>query len=290
MKKQKLYGIIAAKQLLKENHLMSIAESINLLGRFCGRRDVPVLSPEALQEKYGVPQADVMVLFGGSILCGGDVLARAMKDRTAKVYVIVGGEGHTTEALRRKVQELFPDFSTAGLPEAEVFQGYLERRYGLHADHLECRSTNCGNNITHLLALLEERRIPCRHIILTQDATMQRRMDAGLRKYSDMTITNFAAYQAEILETEKGLRYRQDIPGMWSMERYIRLLMGEIPRLTDNEDGYGPKGKNFIAHVEIPPEVEAAFRVLKEEYGAQVRTADPRYATAAMEREEHKNV
>lgn len=36
------------------------------------------------------------------------------------------------------------------------------------------------------------------------------------------------------------------------------LLWGEIPRLTDDADGYGPRGKNFIAHVDIPTEVRAA--------------------------------
>ena len=37
------------------------------------------LTPEQLYRKYQIRQADVLVLFGGSILCGGDVLADAMK-------------------------------------------------------------------------------------------------------------------------------------------------------------------------------------------------------------------
>ena len=61
----------------------SIAESINLIGDFCGQRDIEELSQEALQSKYGKKQADVMVLFGGSILCGGDVLAQAILDARA---------------------------------------------------------------------------------------------------------------------------------------------------------------------------------------------------------------
>ena len=42
---------------------------------------------------------------------------------------------------------------------------------------------------------------------------------------------------------------------MWNIDKYIELLMGEIPRLTDNINGYGPQGKDFIAHVDIPQEV-----------------------------------
>ena len=95
-----------------------IAECINILGRFCGKRDVENLLVSELKNKYQLEQADVMVLFGGSIMCGGDVLATAMKNNVAKKYVIVGGAGHTTEALRIKVHEKFPDIITDVLTEA----------------------------------------------------------------------------------------------------------------------------------------------------------------------------
>ena len=67
----------------------STADAINVLGQFCGMRDVERLDSAALLAKYSIPQADVFVLFGGSILEGGDLLAQAIKDRIAKVYVIV---------------------------------------------------------------------------------------------------------------------------------------------------------------------------------------------------------
>ena len=253
-----------------------IADCINTLGAFCGKRDVPSLTGEQLKDKYGIDQADVMVLFGGSILCGGDVLADAMRQRAAKTYIIVGGAGHTTETLRIKMHAEFPHIHTEGLPEAEVFEAYLEYRYGLRADFLECASTNCGNNITNLLELLEKNRISFQSVILTQDASMQRRMEAGFRKYvPGANIINFAAYQAKAVVKDSELAFEEDIWGMWDMERYITLLMGEIPRLSDNAEGYGPKGKNYIAHVDIPPEVENAFLTLKEEFGAAVREANP---------------
>lgn len=46
---------------------------------------------------------------------------------------------------------------------------------------------------------------------------------------------------------------------MWDIDRYLTLLLGEIPRLSDRSDGYGPLGKNYIAHVDIPARVTAAF-------------------------------
>lgn len=66
---------------------------------------------------------------------------------------------------------------------------------------------------------------------------------------------------------------------MWKVERYVNLLMGEIPRLTDNENGYGPNGKNFIAHVEIPENVKNAFEELKLVYGEKIREANPLYSS-----------
>lgn len=256
-----------------------IAQNINILGSFCGKRDISTLTSHTLETKYGIRQADVMVLFGGSILCGGDILAEGMKNKIAKKYIIVGGEGHTTDTLRRKMQELFPDVRTAGLQEAELFDLYLKRRHRLRADFLECRSTNCGNNITYLLELLKDNQIACDSIILSQDATMQHRMEAGLRKYADMAIINYATYSARVESAANTLRYAEQIWGMWDMERYIRLLMGEIPRLADDENGYGPRGKDFIAHVDIPREVTEAFEALKLVYGDTVRAADPAYAS-----------
>lgn len=257
-----------------------IAECINILGKFCGKRDISELTAEQIRNRYGVNQIDVMVLFGGSIICGGDVLAQAMQNNIAKKYMIVGGEGHTTETLRQKVHKEYPQIETIGLPEAQIFEAYLEYRYGLHADYLECKSTNCGNNITNLLDMIKEKHIPFTSIILAQDATMQHRMEAGLRKYvKDIEIINFATYKASVVVKDAELRFEKDIYGMWDLERYITLLMGEIPRLSDNPEGYGPKGKDFIAHVEIPVAVEKAFLELRLEYADKVREANPLYAS-----------
>lgn len=258
-----------------------VAECINRLGDFCGKRDVKELTHECLRNSYGVEQADVMVLFGGSILCGGDVLAQAINDKIARNYIIVGGAGHTTETLRQTVHKEYPFILTSGQSEAEIFNQYLDAAYGLKADYLETKSTNCGNNITYLLDLLKEEGIKTKHIILCQDATMQYRMEAGLRKYvsDEWIIINYASYQARVKADREDLVYTSEIHGMWDMDRYVRLLMGEIPRLSDNAEGYGPRGKNFIAHVEIPGEVQAAFEQLKKLYGKEIREANPLYSS-----------
>ena len=65
---------------MAEKKMERIAEGINVLGKFCGMRDVEALTRECLRERYGFGRADVMVLFGGSILCGAVVLAQAMEE------------------------------------------------------------------------------------------------------------------------------------------------------------------------------------------------------------------
>lgn len=262
--------------------LTELAASMNVLSRFCGLRDLAEPTPQELRAHYGIAQADVMVLFGGSVLCGGDVLAEAMRAGAAAHYVIVGGEGHTTQTLRDKMQAQFPGWQTQALTEAELFQSYLCRRYGLAADALECRSTNCGNNVSFLLALLRERRFASRSILLCQDAAMQRRMDAVMRLLApkDTLLINYAAYEAVAEARDNALVFAHEIQGMWEPERYLSLLLGEIPRLRDDAQGYGPCGKGFLAHVEIPDAVERAFQRLSREYQGSIRKAEARFAKA----------
>lgn len=109
---------------------------------------------------------------------------------------------------------------------------------------------------------------------------MQRRMAAGLEKYApNIEIIQYAAYSARVIPTESGLAFAEKIPGMWELERYVSLLLGEIPRLTDNETGYGPKGRGFIAHVDIPPKVQTAFTELSQAFPRSVREANEKYAS-----------
>lgn len=262
------------------------AENINTLARFCGVRDLNELSHNSLYQKYQLESADVMVLIGGCVMEGADLFAKAIRDGIAKNYIIIGGEGHTTETFRRKVHSEYPCIETAGLAEAEVFQEYLQKVHGCRADFLETKSTNCGNNIMNLLALLESNSIQYKSIILCQDATMQKRIDAVMRKYAgkDKTVINFAAYEVDVRYCDCGesgntLTYSKEIHGMWEMGHYIDLLMGEIPRLTDDESGYGPRGKDFIAHVEVPANIRQAFTELQEVLGNKVREANPLYAS-----------
>lgn len=70
---------------------------------------------------------------------------------------------------------------------------------------------------------------------------------------------------------------------MWDVRRYATLLMGEVPRLVDDERGYGPRGRGFIAHVDVPDEVRAAHARVAAAVSGLVRVANPAFATSRAE-------
>ena len=270
---------------MAERDLAQVARDMNTIAAFVGVRDVEALTPKAVAENLGTAQADVMVLFGGAVLAGADVLADAMRAGVARTYALVGGAGHTTETFRERVRELCPDVSfAADASEAEVFEAYLEARHALHADLLETASTNCGSNVVNLRALLAERGVACTSMVIVHDATMQRRMSAQVEKeMPGVARLNFAAESVRVVVREGApgseLGYDHEPLGMWDTDRYLTLLMGEVPRLTDNEHGYGPRGTGFIAHVDVPAEVTAAWERLRAAYPDSVRVANPAFAS-----------
>ncbi len=101
--------------------------------------------------------------------------------------------------------------------------------------------------------LIEEEGIICRTMILSQDATMQHRMEASVKKYMPgVQVINYAVYDAKVVVRNGELTYEKEIWGMWDIERYLTLLLGDVQRLSDNEDGYGPEGKGYMVHVDVP--------------------------------------
>lgn len=263
----------------------ALARDLNEIAAFLGMRDVPRLDRDGLVDALGSPRADVMALFGGSILAGVDVLAQAMRAGAARTYVVVGGAGHTTPTLRAQARRLCPEARFADdAPEADVVAACLAVRHGLAPDLLERASTNCGNNVTLLLGLLRREGVACGSVILAQDATMQRRMDAGMRLAAPgVRIVNFATYRVTLAARDGELTFAGeacDLPwGLWEPERYATLLMGEVPRLVDDENGYGPRGRDFIAHVDVPDAVRAAWERVRAARPDLVRVANPAFAS-----------
>ena len=256
-----------------------IASCANVLAEWLGVRDASGLTRAALEREVGLADgvADLFVLFGGGVTASVETLAAAMRAGVARRYAIVGGRGHATygleEAMRTEMvgwsQDETARIDPARASEAEMLAALLAHRHDLSVDLLETRSTNCGNNIAFLLDLLDEDPQPPASVILSQDATMQRRMDAtwqrqveGRPRYADVRVVNWAAYRTRLEWRDGRLAYEKAPEGMWDTDRYLSLLMGDVSRLTDDEHGYGPNGAGFVAHVDVPSEVAQAWREL----------------------------
>lgn len=254
---------------------VSVADSLNTLVRFCARRDARELTPAAIGGR-----ADVAILFGGSILAGAAVFAGAVHADVADFYMIVGGQGHSTDALRRHMEQRDGWSDTAVMTEAALFDRYLREHHGVAVDALEQESTNCGSNVTNALGLLRARGVRHERIVFVQDATMQQRMDAGFRRHAvpGTDLVNFACHRTMVTGIDGPLKYAEPPDGMWDLDRYVSMLLGEIPRLRDDADGYGPAGRGFIAHVDIPDDVREAFAFLRNTGRFGVRHADQRWA------------
>lgn len=109
---------------------------------------------------------------------------------------------------------------------------------------------------------------------------MQKRMQAVFLKESPHSqIINYASYQSHVKVQHDQLVFTNHPAGMWTLDHFQQLLMGEIPRLTDDQNGYGPRGKNYLAHVEVPQKVQEAFNYFKTLNPKSVREANPAFAT-----------
>ena len=171
--------------------------------------------------------------------------------------MVVGGRGHTTDATLAALGVQDDGVVT----EAEVIAAWLRERHGIDDLLLETRSTNCGTNITLAEEVAAAHGLAPHTVALVQDPTMQRRMDARFRHA--WTLGDAVAVNLP------GPDSRED----WPAGRWDQLVVGEVPRLRDDADGYGPRGRGFIAHVDVPAEVEAAHAAVLEEHPGWVRPA-----------------
>ncbi|MBQ6524887.1 MAG: YdcF family protein [Atopobiaceae bacterium] len=278
-----------------ELDVLRVAAAANTIAAWLGCRDVSELSCAALRDEAGLADgcADWFVLFGGGVIGSADALAEAMRTGVAHRYAIVGGRGHATywldESMKSELEHWDDDICPPPVPgeasEAEMLATILAQRHGLTPDLLETRSTNCGNNITYLMDLLEGGEAPT-SIILSQDAAMQRRMGATWARqaadrprYLGTRVVEWATWRAELSLADGQLGYVRCPRGMWPLDTYLGLLMGDVERLADDEGGYGPRGRDFLVHVDVPQQVQAAYTELRGLLGSGGRPSDERYAS-----------
>ncbi|KAH7367433.1 hypothetical protein B0T11DRAFT_275273 [Plectosphaerella cucumerina] len=280
----------------------SIAQAVNTLSRFLAHEQIHSATGVAhfLDGLPANQGPDVIVLCGSAILSLGDDVFSLVSssdfcnDRNIAL-VICGGIGHSTtfmyDAVRQHPRYHILGDEIQGLPESRIFEMIAQRWYGLSSESegspfifIEDRSTNCGANAQETKRTLDAQGlISPRSIVVVQDPTMSRRTTASFEhSYADIGVSGpkIIAWPTFVpvveatsgseggLDAADGLQYSSQGPtgerknGLWDMRRFLDLLIGEIPRMRDDERGYGPRGKGFIPHVDIPADVEEAWGVL----------------------------
>jgi uncharacterized SAM-binding protein YcdF (DUF218 family) len=191
------------------------------------------------------------------------------------LLVLSGGRGHSTSLLYGNLRNSsYGDLVRQGLvletmAEAEMYAVVARSVFEIPEGRIlvEDRSTNSGENARFSLQMLREAQ---RHgpALIVQDPIMQRRsILTWVREAEvagvDARALSYAAFVPQVKADADGLRLAAEhSQGTWTFDRFIALVIGEIRRLNDDENGYGPRGRNFLPHVEIPPAVfESYLRV-----------------------------
>jgi hypothetical protein len=267
-----------------------LRRDLECIGRFLARRDVDSLEPAPVGRRF-----DVLVLCGSAVLASLELAARAFGDDLVDRILVTGGIGHSTSHLATAVRRhpTYRDVQTAGRPEAQVFAEILERHLHVPADAMttETASTNCGDNAELSLRMLTSWSPRPRNILLVQDPTMQRRTHAAFQHHQresadPVSVFSHAPFLPVVTPDGVGgdgvggdggadfdahAAAPEVVAPTWTLDRFTSLAIGEVRRLHDDGDGYGPRGAGFIGHVDVPADVLAAYRRVRASTAADLR-------------------
>ncbi|KNC08239.1 hypothetical protein AC790_16745 [Pantoea sp. RIT-PI-b] len=228
----------------------------------------------------GTLDIDLAILAGHAVLPNVEAVIAVAKKYQLPL-LISGGIGHSTPLLTEMLaaHPLYRQIESDDKSEAALLADVARVFAALPDDQLllETASRNCGENAAFSQTLLDEHNWQPQRVLLVQDPLMQRRTWETFRyQWRDRAdapeFISWPVFKPQVMMDAGMLRIIGAPPqGLWSMERFLSLLMGEIQRLRDDESGYGPRGKGFLGHVEVPEEVEAGWQRLKQLPGVQSR-------------------
>ncbi|HBT54642.1 MAG TPA: YdcF family protein, partial [Erwinia persicina] len=166
--------------------------------------------------------------------------------------------------------------------EARLLADAAMQRFHLPADRLilEDQSRNCGENAAFSRRILAARGLEPQRILLVQDPLMQRRTAETFRHewrrqgiQADFISWPVFVPQLALEEGQPVITGTSPADGLWALDRYLSMALGEVRRLRDDHQGYGPQGLGFIGHVDVPHAVEQAWQRLmaQPDFAASVR-------------------
>ena len=231
------------------------------------------LAQDELRVTGHAPEIDAVILAGNAVIPTIDAACRIAAQRDVPL-LISGGIGHSTPFLYTAIGN-HPRYHTlpvTGRAEASILADIARAFWQIPEARLwvEDRSTNCGENARFSWNMLKQRHRTTGRVLVVQDPTMQRRtMATFARVCRDEPVSpqwvSHPGFTLTLQNGNEGVEFSEGHTGLWSVDRYLSLVMGELPRLYDDANGYGPAGRDYIAHVEFPEAVMAAWKQLQQD-------------------------
>ncbi|GKW23665.1 hypothetical protein PEC311524_12590 [Pectobacterium carotovorum subsp. carotovorum] len=213
-----------------------------------------------------------LVILAGHAVVGGIIGTITLAAENNIPMLFTGGVGHSTELLKDNLRKspLTSGMTFSESSEAAIFYRIATELVGINPSSLfvEDLSTNCGQNAEFSLTMIAERNIQADRILLSQDPLMQRRTRASFEHHSEKTgsrhvFLNWPVFVPQLVSLSGRIVIQgPQMGGSWDMTRFVTLVLGEMRRLNDDAEGYGPAGAGFIGHIDIPEKVRSAWERL----------------------------
>ncbi|KEA50970.1 hypothetical protein DT73_19335 [Mangrovibacter sp. MFB070] len=238
----------------------NMVEDLNLVSNWLARQDTDI----------DTSRSSIVVLAGNAVLPVIEHAFHQARELQA-LLLITGGVGHSTGWLYQAVQQSsrYQHIHTGGRTEASVIGEMAATVAGLPPEQilLECEATNCGENVDFSWRLMQLRGLAPQQLVVVQDPTMQRRTMATFARLKNQVsilpdCVSSPGFVPRLTGQCEDIAFENEATGLWPVNRFIELVMGELPRLYDDNNGYGPAGKGFIAHVPLPEEIMLAWQRL----------------------------
>lgn len=216
---------------------------------------------------------DVVILAGNAVIPTIEAACQIAAQREIPL-LISGGIGHSTAFLYSAIgsHPRYHTLQVEGRAEASILADIARAFWQIPEAHLwvEDQSTNCGENARFSWNMLKRHHRTTGRVVVVQDPTMQRRtMATFARVCRDEPVSpqwvSHPGFTPTLQNGKEGVEFSEGNTGLWPVDRYLSLVMGELPRLYDDANGYGPAGRDFIAHVEFPEAVTVAWRQLQQD-------------------------
>ncbi len=182
-------------------------------------------------------KSDILFLLGNEDLRCGDCAARLWREGYAPLLVTSGATGRSTAGVFTKSEaELFADRAAAGgVPRDAIV--------------MESRASNTGENVRLTRALLADRGVNARRVLIVQKPYAARRVLATLALHWPEPAFSFAAHTRDFDEYCADGRSRDEV---------VAMLAGELHRVAV----YPSRG--WQAPVHMPPEARRALHRLAD--------------------------